>query len=56
MEGEWRPIPGAENQPMLLPLVDVLFGNEEDFTAALGYEVEGLDSNHQNLDAASLRK
>lgn len=41
---------------MLLPFVDVLFGNEEDFTAALGYEVEGLDSNHQRLDSANFKK
>jgi 2-dehydro-3-deoxygluconokinase len=41
---------------MLLPLVDVLFGNEEDFTAALGYEVDGVDSNHQNLDAGKFKK
>ncbi len=40
----------------LLPLVDVLFGNEEDFTAALGYEVEGLDKNHENLDPANFKK
>jgi 2-dehydro-3-deoxygluconokinase len=41
---------------MLLPLVDVLFGNEEDFTAALGYGVDGIDSNHQNLDPANFKK
>jgi 2-dehydro-3-deoxygluconokinase len=27
----------------LMPLVDVIFGNEEDFTAALGFELEGVD-------------
>ena len=27
----------------LLPFVNVLFGNEEDFVAALGYEVDGTD-------------
>jgi 2-dehydro-3-deoxygluconokinase len=35
----------------LVSNVDVLFGNEEDFTAALGYEVEGVDEAHSNLDA-----
>jgi 2-dehydro-3-deoxygluconokinase len=33
----------------LAPLVDVMFGNEEDFTAALGFSVEGADENHSNL-------
>ncbi len=30
--------------------VDVLLGNEEDFSAALGFEVEGLDENLSRLD------
>jgi len=34
----------------LVPLVDVLFGNEEDFTAALGFQVEGVDESHSRLD------
>ncbi len=34
----------------LAPLADVIIGNEEDFTAALGFEVEGLDPNLSNLD------
>jgi 2-dehydro-3-deoxygluconokinase len=34
-------------------LVDVMIGNEEDFTAALGFEVEGLDEHHSSLDASS---
>ena len=34
----------------LAPLVDVMLGNEEDFTAALGFEVEGLDANLSALD------
>jgi 2-dehydro-3-deoxygluconokinase len=33
--------------------VDVMIGNEEDFSAALGYEVEGLDDDHTNLDTQS---
>lgn len=36
--------------------VDVLFGNEEDFTAALGFEVEGVDEHHSKLDHASFEK
>src|SRR4030095_7985576 len=32
------------------PLIDVILGNEEDFTACLGLAVEGLDENHSKLD------
>ena len=34
----------------LAPLVDVMLGNEEDFTAALGFEVEGLEPSLSKLD------
>jgi 2-dehydro-3-deoxygluconokinase len=40
----------------LLSFVDVLFGNEEDFTAALGYEVEGVDEAHSDLDPGFFQK
>jgi 2-dehydro-3-deoxygluconokinase len=40
----------------LLPLVDVLFGNEEDFVAALGYEVGGADDDYRHLDVSQFRK
>ncbi|MEO6012627.1 MAG: sugar kinase [Devosia sp.] len=33
--------------------VDVMIGNEEDFTASLGYEVEGTDHNLTELDMGS---
>ena len=36
----------------LAGLVDAMLGNEEDFTAALGFEVEGLDENLSRLDPA----
>jgi 2-dehydro-3-deoxygluconokinase len=36
--------------------VDVMLGNEEDFTAALGFEVEGLDENLEALDPANFRR
>jgi len=35
--------------------VDVMIGNEEDFTAALGFEVEGLEENLTGLDTSSYR-
>ena len=37
----------------LVGLVDVLLGNEEDFTAALGFEVEGTDATLTALDPTS---
>jgi 2-dehydro-3-deoxygluconokinase len=40
----------------LVGLVDVLLGNEEDFTAALGFEVEGLDPNLTSLDPANFTR
>jgi len=40
----------------LVSFVDVLFGNEEDFTAALGYEVEGVDEANSNLDPRFFKK
>lgn len=38
------------------PHVDVMIGNEEDFTACLGFEVEGLDEHLSTLDPANFRK
>ena len=40
----------------LAPLVDVMIGNEEDFTAALGFEVEGQDEHHSKLDVRSFQR
>jgi 2-dehydro-3-deoxygluconokinase len=40
----------------LMPYVDVLFGNEEDFVAALGFEVDGTDSNYRSLDTSQFRR
>jgi 2-dehydro-3-deoxygluconokinase len=34
----------------LAPLVDVMLGNEEDFTAALGFEVPGMDAAARDPD------
>ena len=56
----WRSIGGhararAVNRE-LARLVDVMIGNEEDFTACLGFEVEGLDEHHSKLDVANFRK
>ncbi len=39
----------------LVPLVDVLFGNEEDFRAALGFELPGVDESYRELPAEAFR-
>jgi len=56
----WKGIGGAEKARAvnreLVSLVDVLFGNEEDFSVALGFEVEGVDSHHAALPADAFRK
>jgi 2-dehydro-3-deoxygluconokinase len=55
----WRAFGGharaKEVNRSLAPLVDVLFGNEEDFSAALGFELEGVDPTFQTLPTASFR-
>jgi 2-dehydro-3-deoxygluconokinase len=56
----WRSIGGkskarAVNRE-LVSMVDVLFGNEEDFSAALGFEIEGTDSNYTDLRTDSFRR
>ncbi|QDV64751.1 sugar kinase [Crateriforma conspicua] len=36
--------------------VDVMIGNEEDFTACLGFEVDGVDENLSKLDVTNFKK
>jgi 2-dehydro-3-deoxygluconokinase len=36
--------------------VDVMIGNEEDFTACLGFEVEGVDEHLGNLEIAAFKR
>src|SRR5207249_907640 len=56
----WKGIGGAararEVNRELAPLIDCMLGNEEDFTAALGFEVEGLDEHHAKLDVRNFQK
>jgi 2-dehydro-3-deoxygluconokinase len=56
----WKSIGGQrraqEVNRQLAPLVDVMLGNEEDFTAALGFEVEGIDEHLSGLDPENFRK
>lgn len=55
----WKSIGGKaraqEVNRMLAPLVDVMLGNEEDFTAALGFSVAGVDESHSELDPANFK-
>jgi len=56
----WRSIGGqARAQEVnrdLAKYVDVMLGNEEDFTACLGYQIEGQDESHSKLVATSFEK
>ncbi|WP_437992767.1 PfkB family carbohydrate kinase [Sorangium sp. So ce145] len=40
----------------LMPYVDCVFGNEEDFVAGLGFEVSGVDSSYSQLDTSGFRR
>lgn len=59
-ESLWKSIGGKkraqEVNRELAPLVDVMIGNEEDFTACLGFEVEGMDEHHSKLDVDNFRR
>lgn len=56
----WRSIGGQtrarEVNRELAKSVDVMLGNEEDFTACLGYQIEGQDESHSKLDVTSFEK
>jgi 2-dehydro-3-deoxygluconokinase len=55
----WKGIGGVERarevNRALAEHVDVMIGNEEDFTACLGLHVEGVDDNLTDLDTAAFR-
>jgi 2-dehydro-3-deoxygluconokinase len=59
-ESLWKGVGGKaraqEVNRELAPLVDVMLGNEEDFTACLGFEVEGVDEAHSKLEIESFRQ
>jgi 2-dehydro-3-deoxygluconokinase len=56
----WKAVGGRykaiEVNSQLAPLIDVILGNEEDFTAALGFPVESADEHLAHLDSASFRR
>jgi 2-dehydro-3-deoxygluconokinase len=56
----WKSIGGKkqaqEVNRRIAPFVDVMLGNEEDFSAALGYEVPGTDANLSALDPEGFKQ
>ncbi len=56
----WKDIGGQDKARQvnreIANYVDVMIGNEEDFTAALGFEVEGLDEHCSKLDPSNFKK
>ena len=56
----WQAIGGVQKaqevNKEIARYVDVMLGNEEDFTACLGFEVEGLDKNISKLDPTNFKK
>ena len=56
----WKGIGGLEKAQEvnreIAQYVDVMIGNEEDFTACLGFEVEGVDENISEIEVESFKK
>jgi len=56
----WKSIGGKkraqEVNRRLAPLVDVMLGNEEDFSAALGFNIVGMDEHISNVEIESFKK
>ena len=56
----WKSIGGKkraqEVNRRLAPLVDVMIGNEEDFSAALGFEVSGMDEHISNIEVEAFKQ
>src|SRR6478735_6057474 len=53
----WKAVGGQaraqEVNRAIAPHIDVMIGNEEDFTASLGFDVDGVDENLSTLELAS---
>jgi 2-dehydro-3-deoxygluconokinase len=56
----WKSIGGQakarEVNREIAKYVDVMIGNEEDFTASLGFEVEGVDHNLTNIETGAFKR
>ncbi len=59
-ESLWKSIGGQakarEVNRRLAPYIDVMLGNEEDFSAALGFDVAGLDEHLSELDPSNFKR
>jgi 2-dehydro-3-deoxygluconokinase len=59
-ESLWKAIGGKQRAQevnrRLAPFVDVMLGNEEDFSAALGFDVPGLDEHISNVEKEAFKK
>ena len=59
-ESLWKAVGGKkraqEVNRSLASLVDVMLGNEEDFSAALGFDVPGIDENISNIESQAFQK
>lgn len=59
-ESLWKGIGGKQQAQKvnreLAPFVDVMLGNEEDFSAALGFEISGADEQFGELDVTAFKK
>src|SRR6185437_4761913 len=52
----WSSQKAQEVTRELVPYIDCLIGNEEDFQKVLGFEVEGVDENLSALDTSANKK
>ena len=56
----WKAVGGQQKAQQvnkaIAPYVDVMIGNEEDFTACLGFEIEGNDANLKKLNLEGYEK
>ena len=56
----WKSLGGKkraqEVNRWIAPHVDVMLGNEEDFSAALGYEVPGMDEHHTTFEVEGFKE
>ncbi len=59
-ESLWKAIGGKkraqEVNRRVAPLVDVMIGNEEDFSASLGFEVPGMDKHILKIESEAFKK
>lgn len=59
-ESLWKAIGGKkraqEVNRRVAPLVDVMIGNEEDFSASLGFEVPGIDEHILKIESEAFKK